>query len=165
MSAVIDVVVLGEIYLLVDCLYDVVYGTSQVAAVDIGGNDNASAYILAIDGIGTSGGYDVGYVAQRYLALIAVNHEVGYVFHRIAQIVVDNYRQVVGKAVFINLADNLSGQCHIDKFHKFADRNAVTRKHFTAGTQIELWAAYLLLYVYVYDAGNLRYTFLDVGTE
>ena len=90
LAAVDDIVVFGQFHLAVYGFFDVVYGTAQVATVDVCRYKNAAADVLAADAVRSACRHDVGNLLQRHFSKVGVD---GYVAQRL-----DAATLVVGKA-------------------------------------------------------------------
>ena len=162
LSAVFDMVALGQHYL---CVHDVLYVidyAAQVASAGIGRDDDLTLHVLAVDGVGTHGGLHVSHVGEGYLAAVGiVYHQVADAFHVAAVVLRGTDHEVEGLAFLVDLRYGLAGHIDCDELGEGRQGDTVAGEHVAFGSDLELGTLDLLLYVEVGYALYSAYRALD----
>ena len=90
LSAIDNIVVLGQFDFAVDGFFYVVDSASQVATVDVSRHQNSAAHVFAANAVWSACRYDIGNLLQRHFAKVCVDGNVAQSL--------DGATLVVGKA-------------------------------------------------------------------
>ena len=166
LSAILDVVALGQLDSGVYLLLNIIYNTAQVTVGNVGGDNDFPFYIFAVDRVRSHGGNHFRHVVQRnFASVVGVDHEVADFLHFVACVVLHFDDEVEALALFVHLRNHFSCQRHIHVFGKFRQGDAEFRQHFPFGLYLQLRAFDLLLHVEVGNSRNVADSSLDLVAQ
>ena len=143
---------------------------SQVGTLDIPRNDQFTADVFAVNGVGSRRGDQLGHIAQRHLHCLAgriasVEQNPGNTLHRRTAHGVELQRNVKGAFALIDLRNHAPGQGGFDRLRKLCRRDTPLAQQHASRLDLQLGAFDLLFDHHIHKAGHIGRSRFDAVAQ
>ena len=168
-------IVLGQLYLLLDDAAHIGDHTTEVAPSHIGRHNHLALHVLAVDSVGTYRRHHIGNLPQRHFRVTGIYNQATYILGGSTTVVTHLEGKIKHATTFVDLRHGLAGKQHAHHIGKLRHGDSILGHHIALGHNLQLRALHLLLHV---EVGNALYPLngrlhtvsyaihlIEVGTE